>query len=140
MNNPFTDRLRPSPTLDSQPYWDGLMERRLLLQQCADCGTVRHYPRPVCDQCYSMRVEWIEASGHATIHSWTISHHAFHPCFKKDLPLTLVTADLAEGVRLCAPLKDAPPGSLRIGAPLRVGFETVDDDLTLPLLILADTP
>jgi uncharacterized OB-fold protein len=139
MNNPFTDRLRPSPTLDSQPYWDGLMERRLLLQQCADCGTVRHYPRPVCDQCYSMNVEWIEASGDATIHSWTISHHAFHPCFKKDLPLTLVTADLAEGVRLCARLRNVPPESLSFGAAVRVTFEAVEDDLVLPVLVLGDT-
>ncbi len=139
MDNPFNDRLRPVPNRDSKPYWDGLKERRLLLQKCADCGTTRHYPRPVCDRCYSMKIDWIEASGRATIHSWTISHHAFHPCFKKDLPLTLVTADLAEGVRLCARLKDAPPGSLSPGAPLRIGFETIDDDLTLPIFLLADT-
>ena len=25
--------------------------RRLRLQRCADCGKVRHYPRPVCDAC-----------------------------------------------------------------------------------------
>ena len=44
----------PEPTRDSKPYWDGLNEGRLLLQQCAACRRIRHYPRPVCDACYSM--------------------------------------------------------------------------------------
>lgn len=41
------ERIRPHPTPDSKPYWDGLRERRLPLQRDADCGAVRHYPRPV---------------------------------------------------------------------------------------------
>ena len=49
----------PEPTRDSKPYWDGLNEGRLLLQQCAACKRIRHYPRPVCDACYSMAVAWI---------------------------------------------------------------------------------
>ena len=32
MDNPFNSRLRPVPSRDSKPYWDGLKERRLLLQ------------------------------------------------------------------------------------------------------------
>ena len=139
MNDPVIDRLRPKPSQDSGPYWDGLKERRLLLQKCADCGALRHYPRPVCDKCYSMKVGWIEASLRATIHSWTVSHHAFHPCFKQDLPLTLVTVDLEEGVRLCAPLRGATPGALAIGAAIQVAFETLDDDLAVPVLVLGDT-
>ena len=30
---------------------------------------IRHYPRPVCDACYSMEVAWIEASGRGRVHS-----------------------------------------------------------------------
>ncbi len=90
-------KLTPQPTPDTQPYWDGLNAHRLRLQRCADCGKVRHYPRPVCDACYSMRVEWIDASGRGRVHSWTTTHHAFHPGFKPDLPYTLVTVDLDEG-------------------------------------------
>ena len=69
----------PEPTRDSKPYWDGLNEGRLLLQQCAACRRIRHYPRPVCDACYSMDVTWIEASGRGRVHSWTVAHHPFHP-------------------------------------------------------------
>ena len=52
----------PHPTTDTQPYWDGLQARQLRLQHCADCGKVRHYPRPVCDACWSMNVAWQDAS------------------------------------------------------------------------------
>ena len=86
----------PEITSENKPYWDGLHEGRLMLQRCADCGKIRHYPRPVCDGCWSMKVEWVQASGLATIHSWTISHHPFHPSFKADLPYALATVDLEE--------------------------------------------
>ena len=30
------DKLVPSPTPDTQPYWDGLLAGKLVLQRCAD--------------------------------------------------------------------------------------------------------
>ena len=123
----------PSPTADTQPYWDGLNAGRLLLQRCADCGRLRHYPRPVCDACFSLRAEWIEASGRGRVHSWTVTHHPFHPGFKPELPLTLVTVDLDEGVRMNAQLRKLDAGELHVGLPVRVAFERATEGLTLPV-------
>jgi len=131
-------KLRPEPNADTEPYWDGLNERRLRLQRCADCGKVRHYPRPMCDACYSLQVEWFDASGHGRVHSWTVTHHAFHPGFRPDLPYTLVTVDLAEGVRMNAQLRRLAPGELRIGMPLKVDYELATEGLTLPVFVPAD--
>jgi uncharacterized OB-fold protein len=130
-------KLVPSPTPETQPYWDGLNEHRLRLQRCADCGKVRHYPRPVCDACYSMAVDWIDASGRGTVHSWTITHYAFHPGFKGDLPYTLLTVDLEEGVRMNARARDVDPAALRVGLPVRVAYELAKDGLTLPVFVPA---
>jgi uncharacterized OB-fold protein len=130
-------KLLPQPTADTQPYWDGLNAHRLRLQRCADCGKVRHYPRPVCDACYSMRAEWFDASGRGRVHSWTTTHHAFHPGFKPDLPYTLLTVDLDEGVRMNAQLRGLDPAGLRIGLPVRVDFEPAIDGLTLPVFVPA---
>lgn len=128
-------KLVPEPTPHSAPYWAGLNDRKLLLQKCGGCGKIRHYPRPMCDACHSMEVGWVEASGRGTIHSWTITFHPFHPGFRDDLPYTLATVDLAEGVRMNAQLRDVPEESLRIGLPVRVAFETVKEGLTLPYLV-----
>lgn len=127
------ERLYPLPNPDSQPYWDGLKERRLMLQRCSDCGAVRHYPRPVCDQCLSMEVEWIEASRKGAVHSWSVSHHAFHPSFKADLPMTYVTVDLEEGVRLIGVYRGE--GEPEIGQEVEIGFEDAEGaDFTLPVV------
>ena len=127
------ERLYPPHNPDSQPYWEGLKERRLMLQRCADCGKVRHYPRPVCSACHSMESDWFEASRRGTLHSWSVSRHAFHPSFKPDLPMTFVTVDLDEGVRLLGIYKGA--GEPDIGAAVVIRFEDVRGaDFTLPVI------
>ncbi len=125
----------PEITADNKPYWDGLNEGRMMLQRCAECGKIRHYPRPVCDGCWSMKIEWVQASGLATIHSWTVTHHPFHPGFKAELPFILITVDLEEDVRLNAQARGLHPDSLRIGQPVRIGFERVTDEITLPVIV-----
>ncbi len=127
------EKLVPSPTPETQPYWDGLRESRLRLQACADCGKVRHYPRPVCDACWSMSARWIDASGRGTVHSWTITHYAFHPGFKGDLPYILLTVDLPEGVRMNAQARGIEASALRVGLPIKLAFDAVTADLTLPV-------
>ena len=127
----------PEPTRDSKPYWDGLNEGRLLLQQCATCRKVRHYPRPVCDGCYSMDVAWIEASGRGRVHSWTVAHHPFHPGFKAELPYIVAVVDLEEGVRMNAQVRGVTPGEMAIGLPVQVAFERMSEGLTLPAFVRA---
>ena len=124
----------PEWTPESEPYWEGLARRKLMLQRCAGCGRVRHYPRPMCDVCHSMAADWIEASGDASVHSWTVAHHAFHQAFLEELPYVLVTADLPEGPRLLAQLRGAEAESLRLGLPLRIDFEGNGEGSTLPVL------
>ena len=126
---------KPMPPLnrDSKPFWDSLKEHAMRLQHCANCGKVRHYPRPVCDSCHSMDANWVRASGQGKVHSWTISHHAFHPGFLGELPLTLVTVELAEGVRICAQIRDVTPEQLSIDMPVQLDYEDATADLTLPV-------
>jgi uncharacterized OB-fold protein len=82
-------------------------------------------------------VRWIEAKGHGAIHSWTITHHAFNPGFKAELPYVLATVDLTEGVRMQAPLRGVNAEDLRIGMPVRVTFERAKNGLTLPAFVAA---
>jgi len=127
----------PSPTRDTQPYWDGLNQGKLLIQKCGACGKLRHYPRPLCDACHSFAVEWVEASGRGTIHSWTVTHHPFNIGFKRELPYALATVDLAEGVRMQAQLREVAPERIAVGQPVSVRFERAKEDLTLPYFVPA---
>ena len=71
----------PQPTPESQPYWDGLKEHRLMLPHCKDCG-FHFYPRPFCPDpdCFSWELEWKEVSGKGKVHTYVISHLRFRPC------------------------------------------------------------
>jgi uncharacterized protein len=127
------DKLVPAITPDTQPYWDGLRQGRLMLQCCAGCRKVRHYPRPVCDACWSMGTNWVQASGRGSVHSWTVTHYAFHPGYKGELPYLLLTVDLPEGVRMNAQARGIDAASVSIGMPVQIGFDAVTNTLTLPV-------
>lgn len=127
----------PSPNPDTLPYWQGLKEGRLLVQKCSDCGKLRHYPRPICDACYSSEHRWVELKGEGTIHSWTVTHHPFAPGFKRELPYALVTVDLAEGVRMQAPLRKMDHASIAIGQPVRLIVEPSPSGWTYPAFVPA---
>ena len=92
---------KPTPATSelARSYWEAAARGRLVLQSCSACGKIRHYPRLLCDACYSDAVTWIPSKAIGAIHSWTVAHHAFHPAFAAELPYTLVTVDLDEGVR-----------------------------------------
>ncbi|MGE4239049.1 Zn-ribbon domain-containing OB-fold protein [Ramlibacter sp.] len=127
----------PDATPESQPHWDGLKEGRYLIQQCGECGTRRHYPRPVCARCFSLEFDWIAASGRGTVHSWTVTHQVFDASVAGQTPYVLATVDLEEGVRMLGRLHDADAGALRIGTPVRMTFDKVSDELTVAGLRLA---
>lgn len=122
----------PQPSIDSQPFWDGLKDHRILLQTCRNCGKKRHYPRPVCDACYSMESDWTEASGRGTLYSWTETHHPFHIGFKAEVPYILVTVDLEEGVRMQSQLIGAKLDDLKLGLPVEAVFADAADGFVLP--------
>ena len=129
---PLPERPMPVPTRESQPYWDGMREHRLMLQHCSSCGKVRHYPRPVCPHCYSMESEFREAPLTGRIHAWTVCHHPFNFFFKAQAPYIVALVDMDAGVRINAPLRGVPEAELRIGRPVTLGFEPVNKDITLP--------
>ncbi|HZZ50125.1 MAG TPA: Zn-ribbon domain-containing OB-fold protein [Pseudonocardia sp.] len=114
----------------SGAYWAGAQRGELVVQKCSDCGHLRHYPQALCPRCHSFAHEHVTASGHGTVHSWTVSHHAFAPEFRDELPYTLVTVDMAEGVRVLGRLLgDTPP---RIGLPVAIRFEPTSGERPIP--------
>lgn len=104
----------------SAAYWEGARRGVLVLQQCGECGTRRHYPRAMCAHCYSFEVDHVEHDGRGTVHSWTVTHHAFSPDVAGELPYTLVTVDLGDGVRALGRL--AAPAQPAVDLPVRISF------------------
>ena len=131
--------IQPMQSIDAQPYWDGLQAGQLRVQRCGSCGQWRHYPRPMCPACHSFDVAWVALSGAGTVHSWTRPHQSALPGFADQVPFTLVTVDMAEGVRVLGRLRDhdlEDPGGLRIGAPVSASVELAPSGQPQPVFRL----
>ncbi|WP_030370770.1 Zn-ribbon domain-containing OB-fold protein [Streptomyces rimosus] len=116
----------PDPDAFSRAYWEAAAEGRLLLRRCrADgCGAAHHYPREFCPRCWSEDVTWEEASGRATLYTWSVVHRNDLPPFGERVPYVAAVVDLAEGPRMMSEIVGCPEGDLRIGMDLRVRFRT----------------
>ncbi|MER6097877.1 Zn-ribbon domain-containing OB-fold protein [Streptomyces sp. NPDC001728] len=112
------------PDIDAftRPYWDAAAEGRLLLRRCAACDRVHHYPREFCPHCWSEDARWEEASGRATLYTWSVVHRNDLPPFGERVPYVAAVVDLAEGPRMMTEVVDVAEDDLRIGMQLRVAF------------------
>lgn len=99
---------RPTPQTDEHSafYWEGLTQRKLLLQRCEQCRKPRFPAMPSCPYCGHIGHEVLEASGRGAVYSWIVVHRAFHPAFADDVPYTVAMVDLDEGPRVVAWLED----------------------------------
>src|SRR5262245_45179208 len=118
----------------TEPYWAGCKEGRLVVQRCAECGTFRHPPAPVCHACLSDATEWAPLSGRGVVFTYTVGHHPVHPKLAERVPynVVLVAREGAPGVRLISNVVDAAPEELRVGLPVEVVFEESISDTRIP--------
>jgi len=129
--------MKPAPIIDpgTEPYWKGLKERKLLLRHCRACDKPHFYPREVCPYCYSLDLDWSEASGVGTVYSYTVAHRPAGPAYADDVPYTIAIVELEEGPRMMTWIV-GDKGDVAIGARVHVRFEPLNDDVNLPVFEL----
>jgi uncharacterized OB-fold protein len=125
------DKPLPVPTPTSAPYWDGLKDGIVKLQQCRDCAMWVFYPRSRCPSCLSDALEWREVSGRGTLYTFTIARQPTSPHFASEVPQRLAVVELDEGVRLTTTLVNVADVDIRIGMRVKPYFDPVADDITL---------
>lgn len=127
----------------TDPFFDGAAAGRLMIKRCAGCAS---WYAPDASECPGCGGEpaWAEASGHATLVSWAISHGRPRPDGSVPPPAVLALVELREGPWLHSRLSDPggpddPAGldGLREGLPLRAHFEHPEEGESY-LLFTAD--
>jgi uncharacterized OB-fold protein len=124
-------RVIPTPTPETQHYWDGAKQGELRLQGCNSCDQTYFPPRPFCPKCGSRDVKVVKASGKGRLYSYIINHL---PSPGYTPPFTVAIVELEEGVRLMTNLVDIEPDpeKLELDMPLEVTFEKLTDEISLP--------
>ncbi|MGQ4615624.1 OB-fold domain-containing protein [Nocardia sp. R7R-8] len=123
----------PEPTPETQRYWDGAAAGELWIQRCVTTGRHFFYPRVYSPFVTGGAVEWVKASGNATLYSYNIVQRPA-PGFEDRGPYALAVVELEEGPRMMTNIVgiENTPENLVLDMPLRVTFER-RDGMALPV-------
>jgi len=124
----------PTPSYNSQPFWDAAKEHRLVFQRCRICGTHVFYPRDICPgkECFGVgSLEWFESTGKGRVYTFTTVLQPANPAFRADVPYILGVVQLDEGWRMTTNIL-ADPKTLKIGDRVEVAWDDVTSEISLP--------
>jgi uncharacterized OB-fold protein len=115
----------PVPDPDSEPFWEGLKNGKLMLCRCDDTGRWIHPPLER-SRYTGGPVHFEEVSGDGTIFSYIVARQALVPGRKP--PYVIGIIELAEqpGLRLNAIIA-ADPAEVRIGQAVRMRIVDLGD-------------
>ncbi|MED5198493.1 MAG: OB-fold domain-containing protein [Gemmatimonadota bacterium] len=130
-SQPYFGEGMPLPSVDTftRPFWEACVAHRLMIQRCAECGTHRSPPKPVCWQCQSSEYVWSESTGRGSVFSYTIVHHSPHPIARDRIPYNIAVVELedCEHVLITSNVVDCPDPELRVGLPVEITWEERSD-------------
>lgn len=118
------ESVRPLPvsTPNSEPFWTGLANHQVTLQQCDDCHGWVFYPRSHCNHCLSDNLTWRQVSGRGTLYTFTIARRPTAPQFADEIPQLIIVVELEEGVRMNSVMVNVEPEDLVVGMPVKPVF------------------
>ena len=128
------ERPVPAPNPLTQAFWDGARRHEMLFQHCQACGNWQHPPTPTCTNCVSTDLKFEEVTGRGAIYSYTIMYHVGDKRFAAAVPYASVIVELDEapGVLIAGNLLGVPASEAHVGRRVRVIFEQLTDQITLP--------
>ncbi len=133
----MTDYKKPIPAItpEMQPFFAAAKRHELVVQRCRGCGTHRFPVREICSSCLSRDAEWVTVSGEGEIFSYNIMHQVYHPGFADEVPYAVVVVKLKEGAKMNSNLTGIQPHAIKIGMPVKVVFEDISAEVTLPKFV-----
>ncbi|MFI6043088.1 bifunctional MaoC family dehydratase N-terminal/OB-fold nucleic acid binding domain-containing protein [Nocardia sp. NPDC051321] len=127
---PAGARVKPLVSWDTEFFWAGTKAGELRIQKLPD-GSLRHPPIPALWKDKSEQTDYVVASGRGTVFSYVVHHAPKVP--GRQLPFVVALVELAEGVRMLGELRGIDPAEVKVGLPVQVAFEKLDDEATLPV-------
>jgi uncharacterized OB-fold protein len=130
--------VRPIPTIqgEAREFWEACARHELVLQRCRSCGEYQFYPRALCRRCWGTDLDWVPSEGRGEIYTFTVVHRAPTDVFQAMTPYVVALVALREGVRLLSHVVGAAPEDVSIGAEVKVAFDDITPEVSLPVFEL----
>jgi uncharacterized protein len=112
-------------THDNAAHYRGRLRGELLVNRCQDCGIWHAPPKPVCPDCWSVRIAPTPVSGNGTVFMRIFLHQGPPaPGVDYSHPYPVVTVELDEqpGLRFTSTVVDAGNDDIRIGERVRLAW------------------
>lgn len=122
----------PRPSAESRPFWNAAREHRLVLQKCRACGQFWFPPSQRCIHCLSGDHDWTEVKGTGKVFSFVTYQRLYHPGWEGEIPYVVAVIELDEGPRILSTVTGIPVEEVACDMPVRVVFDDVTPDVTLP--------
>jgi uncharacterized OB-fold protein len=74
----------------------------------------------------------VPVSGRGRVYTYTAVYHATHVAMKDKVPYISALIELEEGPRILTNLRNCSEEEVSVGMPVRVLFEPLTDEITLP--------
>jgi uncharacterized OB-fold protein len=123
-----------NPDAWTEPFWLAAREHRLVIPRCTKCATFRFPPSPFCNVCTHQEVDLVPSEGNGTVYTYTVARHPVVPMLAENIPYVVAVVELddAPGVRMIVNIVESDPEAVRIGSAVKVVWDDVNDEVTVP--------
>jgi uncharacterized OB-fold protein len=122
---------RPLSPEVTRPFWEAAKRHELVIPRCTICDHLFFYPRSECPRCLSNHLEWMQASGRARLHTYTVVYQPANAAFRDDTPYIYAVVQLDEGPRMVSNVVQCEIDAVRVDMPLEAIFDDVTPEWTL---------
>jgi uncharacterized OB-fold protein len=111
--------------MSTREFFDGVRERRLVVQRCAACGALAVPPKAVCPSCEGSTWGRATLGGDGEIASYTVIR--VPPArLAAEAPYVVAVARMTEGVSLLGRLTGVPIDAVHVGMAVRFAGSLTD--------------
>jgi uncharacterized OB-fold protein len=122
----------PEPTPVSRPFWDGLVQHRIMVQYSPSLGHYVFYPRTLAPGTLADDLEWREIDGGGTLYTYTVARRPTGPPWADAVPQLPAVVQWDAAPKFSTELVEIDPSDIRIGMRVRpVFYDLPEGGITL---------
>ncbi|MEA2089902.1 MAG: Zn-ribbon domain-containing OB-fold protein [Thermoproteota archaeon] len=105
-----------------EQFYKFIGQGKLMAAKCRKCGALLFPPKPVCTECYSKDLKWVELGKSGKLLTYTVIYVA-PPQFQPMTPYAVGIVKLEGGPKIPGMIRGVHPEKIRVGMNLTVDFD-----------------